>query len=371
MIVIPPRKPSIFTDVGDDIYRFTPPPPKPLIVSSKLFTAGFTPPDYLIDGIIQRRYLYSLTGATGAGKTAIALLLAAHVAMGEELGDIEVEKGKVLYFAGENPDDLRMRWIALSEHLGFDREKIDVHFIVGAEAHIEEIRDRIAKEVIALGGVSLIIVDTSAAYFNCEECRDENDNKQAGDHARMFRSLVTLEKGPTVLVLAHPAKDAKVLVPRGGGAFLAEVDGNLTARKSDNLVELHWHGKFRGPEFDPLSFQLPIVTAKGLKDSKDRPIPTVIAVPLTDEEVAAIEVEQSRDIGALLVAIAKVPGQSLLALAKGLGWEKRRVQTVIGSLKKNRLVAIDPTTKRYALTKAGHEQATKLAIDTRTVPDAG
>ncbi len=57
-------------------------PIKPLIVSSANFLAGFVPPDYLWDGILQRRFIYSMTGPTGCGKTAVALTIAAHVAMG-------------------------------------------------------------------------------------------------------------------------------------------------------------------------------------------------------------------------------------------------------------------------------------------------
>src|SRR5262249_4086672 len=37
------------------------------------FLANFVPPDYLIEGILQHHYFYTLTGMTGAGKTAIAL----------------------------------------------------------------------------------------------------------------------------------------------------------------------------------------------------------------------------------------------------------------------------------------------------------
>ncbi len=50
-----------------------------LIRSSAEFVAGFVPPEYVLDGILQRRFSYSLTGRTSAGKTAIMLLLSAHV----------------------------------------------------------------------------------------------------------------------------------------------------------------------------------------------------------------------------------------------------------------------------------------------------
>ena len=49
---------------------------KPLLISQAKFLEGFVPPDYLVDGIFQRRFIYALTGVTGGGKTAIALLLA-------------------------------------------------------------------------------------------------------------------------------------------------------------------------------------------------------------------------------------------------------------------------------------------------------
>lgn len=105
--------------------------PSRLLQSSAQFTGSFVPPDPLISGILQRRFIYALTGHTGRGKTAIALLFAANVALGRRLGDLDVEKGRVLVLAGENPTDAKMRWIALSQQMQFDRNEIDVHWIEG------------------------------------------------------------------------------------------------------------------------------------------------------------------------------------------------------------------------------------------------
>ena len=74
----------------------------------------------LVDTVLQRRFFYSLTGKTGSGKTAVVLLIAASVALGSPIGKYEVAEGRVLYFAGENPDDVRMRWIAMARPMGFD-----------------------------------------------------------------------------------------------------------------------------------------------------------------------------------------------------------------------------------------------------------
>jgi hypothetical protein len=47
-----------------------------LILTLPEFLAGYIPPDYLIDGLMQRHFFYALTGMTSAGKTAVALLIA-------------------------------------------------------------------------------------------------------------------------------------------------------------------------------------------------------------------------------------------------------------------------------------------------------
>lgn len=330
---------------------------RPLIVSSGEFTKDFVPPDYLIDGLIQRRFLYSLTAPTGAGKTAVALLIAAHVALGRTLGNLPLERGRVLYFAGENPDDLRMRWIAMAEHMGFDPDKIDVHFVVGAVT-ISKMMEKINNEVQVLGGVSLIILDTSAAYFEGE---DENDNVLALQHARMIRSLTAFPGGPAVLLLAHPTKkaNAKNLLPRGGGALIAEVDGNFVVQNSGTYADLHWQGKFRGADFKPITFELRRISASFLKDSKGRRIPTVIAVPLA-EKYGGTVVPLPRNGGKNLLALMKAqPGLSFSEMAEELKWrnkkgefDKKRVQKTIAELAKAKLVEKDRATNRYKLAEA-------------------
>jgi hypothetical protein len=99
----------------------------PLIRSSAAFVATFTPPEYVLEGMLQRRFIYSFTGQTGSGKTALMLLIAEHTALGRPIGDRTVEKGTVVYFAGENPVDIQMRWIAMAKQHDFDVDQIPFH----------------------------------------------------------------------------------------------------------------------------------------------------------------------------------------------------------------------------------------------------
>jgi hypothetical protein len=219
--------------------------------------------------------------------------------------------------AGENPDDIRMRWIAMSEEMRFDLETIGVRFLPGV-FKLSEIGPRLLAEIEETGPVSMVIIDTSAAYF---EGDNENDNVQMGNHARRLRALVNLPGGPTVLVCCHPIKSATEdnLLPRGGGAFLNEVDGNLTATKSGDVVTLH-HGKLRGPEFAPVSFLLKTIKSNRVKDSKGRPVPTVIAKALTEGERKAAEAAVRSDEDALLAAIEQHPRSTYEGLCVALGW---------------------------------------------------
>lgn len=268
--------------------RFTEPAndnnPPPQLISSANFVEGFQPPDYAIQGVIQRGFVYSMTASTGTGKTAIALLLALLTAKGEQLAGLEVAQGRVVYFAGENPDDVAMRWIGICHERGLDPASLDVHFI-RQRFSIPDTIEAIREQVEALGGASLVVVDTSAAYFTGD---DENGNTALGGHARDLRALTTLPGRPCVVVPCHPTKNAANdnLSPRGGGAFIAEMDGNLTLARTGETVRLHWQGKHRGPDFRPISFKLQTVTAPQLVDSKGRSVPTVMAVPLALGEVS-------------------------------------------------------------------------------------
>jgi hypothetical protein len=274
---------------------------KLLIVSSQKFVADYTPPDYLLTDILRRRFVYSLTAYTGAGKTAVALYLSACVAMGKPLAGHEIDKGRVLYLAGENDEDVRMRWIAMSEAMGFDTNLIDVHFIP-CRFPISENLVQLKDELEAIGNLDLVVVDTCAAYF---EGDDDNHNVQMGDHARTLRQLTTLPGGPCALIPSHPTKGASNdnLIPRGGGAFLFEMDGNLVCQKNANIVDLHWQGKFRGADFEAIAFELVPLTSERLKDSKGRLAHTVMAKPLTGDAREKIETKGRKDEDALLLVM--------------------------------------------------------------------
>jgi hypothetical protein len=346
---------------------------RPTLLTKSEFVANFVPPDYLVDGILQRRFVYGLTGITGHGKTALALLIGRLVSdranKSPRLGGHTVDHGNVVYFAGENPDDLRMRVIADDWREERDGSADTICFIPGTFS-LDEMEAECRAKGARLGGkIDLVIVDTSAAYFFGE---DENGNVPAGAHARDLRRLTELPGGPCVLVLCHPIKganDQSQLVPRGGGAFIAELDGNLTAWKSsDALIEL-WHNKMRGPGFEPITFLLEKVRCPALVDAKGRQIPSVRAVPVSEADKDSITQSSRTDEDTLLVAMLE-PGQSIAKLATACGWlletgepYKTKVIRTLKRLADNGLAK--KVREEWLLTDKG-----KAAADSATRPNA-
>jgi hypothetical protein len=297
------------------------PPSAPLIKTSAEFIEGFVPPDYVVDGILQQSFLYSLTGATGSGKTSITLRLAASTALGIVFAGRGTKRSRVLYMAAENPDDARMRWIALASHMEFDPNAIDV-FFTDRRFTISTIMTALRAELERLGSeFSLVIVDTGPAFF---EGDDENDRAQMGNHAKIFRQLIEAIPGrPSVVVNVHPTKNAGPdnLVPAGGGTFLNEVDGNLTAAIADSTSTVHWQGKYRGPDFAPIHFLIKTVTNEKLRDKKGRQIPTVVCDWISGQRADELAEQKTTDENRVLELIAASPKITQVKIAEEMAWK--------------------------------------------------
>jgi hypothetical protein len=252
--------------------------------------------------------------------------------------------------------------------MDFDIDTIEVYFVEGRFSLSKSLQ-LLRSEAERHGGeFGLVVVDTGPTFF---EGKDENENKQLGDHACLLRSLInTIPGGPCVIANCHPTKNAQPdqLIPRGGGAFLAEVDGNLTAAKTDSTVELHWQGKFRGPDFAPMQFLIRTVTHQDLKDGDGRLLPTVIAEHISDQTRDDIAAAAHKDEDAVLAFIANNPTATQAAIATAMGWKlysgvpnRMKAGRCIKALVKAKLIKITRA-GRYKLTPEG-EAALKGEAD--------
>lgn len=343
-----------FPDFGTGQQSRTPNP----ILRGADFVAGHKPPVWLIDGIIQRGRLYACTSLTGHGKTAVWLFNACMVQSGRSIGTLDVFQGNTLFLAGENPADLEARMLGMAAAFKIPAAKLP--YVLPGSFPIDQAGiERLKTEIAAIGvDFALIIVDTASSFFPGD---DENSNVQAGTYGRTLRQLTDCPGNPAIVILSHPVKNASKsnLVPRGGGAFLNELDGNTTlwSETRGEVTELYWQGKIRGPDFDPLPYRLKS-SPTGHTDKKNRDILTIVAHPIDDFEARDRANQAIANEDAVLKALADNPKASLAELAQILGWhdddgkpERWRVQRALQSLTTDKLVR--KYRRKFTPTEAG------------------
>jgi len=169
---------------------------------------------------------------------------------------------------------------------------------------------------------------------------------------------------PRWIINCHPTKNATDdnLLPRCAGAFLAEVDGNLTLKLDDTALEMHWQGKFRGADFATMQFLIRTVTHQDLKDSDGRLLPTVIAEHISEQAKDDIAAAAHQDEDAALAFISTNPTASWAAIATAMGWRlfngephKTKVARCIKALVKAKLIKATRT-GHYRLTPEGEKE---------------
>lgn len=321
--------------------------------SAQAFCAEYTPLSYAVEPLIRSSSLYTLTAKTGSGKTALLIITALASATGRaDILGREVTRGRVAYVAAENPDDLRMRIMVAAFHLGIDlRELGESLVILDKRVKPEELvttLDALAKDQ----PFALIMIDTLAAFF---DGNDLNDNVQGGEFMRRLRPLTRVAGLPSVIVAAHPIKNATDdnLVPYGGGAILNEVDGNLTLAKAGGLTKLHWQGKLRGLEFTPALFDFDNLSCPDVLDAKGRQVELPVLRPASEEDAERREQAGINSDVELLRAMITEPHGTIRSWAAASKLSKSAVDRALPRLAKEKLTK--NTLGKWEITKAGRD----------------
>lgn len=165
---------------------------------------------------------------------------------------------------------------------------------------------------------------------------------------------------PASLVLAHPVKKASRdnLLPRGGSSILNEFDGNFTAWRDEDIVELHWQGKFRGAPFDPIKLEAVVIKPEGLIDARGDQMSCTVVRSLGPQREAEMTATGSSRLIRVLAVIRDNPGVTQSAIASAVGIARSTVQKDIGRLQKSKWLR--DYDGKYVLTKEG-EIALELA----------
>jgi len=292
--------------------------PNQLVTGAK-WLASIPPLVYFAKPILQMSQLITMTAPTNTGKSAVTAMIIAAALKGEEIGGIKFRKGCVLALLGENAENARLQLKAAMLAYGVSEEDQDNLVIFPLCKSMEQTVREVKAEVVAkkLGPFVLVSIDTVAAYFGGE---DENSNAQVRKHAAFMREFTKPVFGsPCVLANSHPTKDARRdnLLPRGGGALVAEIDSNLTLWNDSGLLTLHYT-KLRGIPFDPVMIEL-VPQSVGFSDGT---VTDVVVGRIISESDALTKRLQARSEDELLLeCIGAKPDATQTQWAEALGWK--------------------------------------------------
>ncbi len=323
------------------------------IDSSADFLSDLKPLEYLVDGILPAGVAYSLTGHAGHGKTTLALQFAISVAQGENFHDRATSKGSVLILAGENPYNVKWQYAAALAAKDIKPQDIDIHFVQGRFS-INQWTEVLRSKMEQMPDLKLVIVDSLQAFF---EGDNDNDNTQMVEMAHKLRAMCKTTHRPALLIIAHPAgktpsKDN--LVPRGGGAFLNEIDGNLTVWSEDASQQtLHHSQKFRGASFDPLEWVMQIHEFDHLTDIHGTPLKLPVSRPEMTIERANREQQTDTYLREYLDSVEQEKPLSVREGASRFGISQWRFRQIIQTAKDEKL--IKRYAKTYRITDGGKE----------------
>jgi len=246
------------------------------------------PTQWLIRHVVPAADLIVLYGASGAGKSFVALDMAIHIARGAPWRGKRTEKGRVVYVAAEGGGGVGKRFRAYCDYHGIDATTLDVATITAAPNFLDtdDITEMTAT-LRALGDVSLLIVDTFAQVTPGANENAGEDMGRALRNARLLREAT----GATVMLVHHAGKDLS-RGARGWSGIKAAADAEIeVVRHEDGRGREIALGKMKDGE-DGLRWGFKLETILlGLDDYGDE-ITSCVAVEAELAKTAAEDKER-------------------------------------------------------------------------------
>lgn len=234
-------------------------------------------PQWLIESVMERDSLAVLWGASGSGKSFVALDMALCIATGTRwLEKYPTTQGPVFYAAAEGGRGMRRRGRAWAKRHGFASIP-DMYFYPAAPLirdpkFLEEFLKMVKKT-----NPALVVIDTLARSFT-------GDENSAADMNEWIKAAVRIqnETGACVLIIHHTAKALKKgskPTERGSGALRGALDTSIYVSRDEMGQVLIQNPKQKdGPEFEDITVGLEEVVLREAMDGKPK-MTSLVVVP--------------------------------------------------------------------------------------------
>ena len=227
------------------------------------------PTDFVIEGLVRIGGTTLLIGDPKLGKSQMSLDMALAVARGETFCGLATKKGRVIYYALEDGEDIvrdrvRMRGVA-----GLDED-----IYIGTTPPVVEDNVAILEEHIDAIQPTLIIIDTLRAV-SVSGGKSENEASFADAIYRIAK--LARERGVATVIVHHTVKATTgnpISDARGTSAIAGAVDVVAGLYRREDMMRLAWRGRFGTGDMDVSQHQ---------NGSFNYP-PSVLPTNMTNEE---------------------------------------------------------------------------------------
>ncbi|MGN8064386.1 phage NrS-1 polymerase family protein [Ralstonia sp. 22111] len=221
------------------------------------FMGETTKTEWLIDGVLEQNTTCMLFGASGSGKSFVAMDWACCVATGTDWHDQEVESAPVFYIVGEGLNGFRRRLKVWEKINGVSLEGKPFHLL----KHPVPLSDRDSARDLsnAIAGLvsnekpCMIIIDTLARNFGDG---DENSNSEVNRLMSNIDTHLRIPFNASVVLVHHSGNNEKDRA-RGASALKAAMDHEYRVdRRSSGDRVLQCTKMKDGPEDFEFHFQI-------------------------------------------------------------------------------------------------------------------
>lgn len=249
--------------------------------------------EFLVDDMLTVGDKSILAGASGSGKTFLALDLAMAVARGTEFLGRNVQQGGVIYQAGEGSRGLKKRIRAYRQHKGMGNE--DVPFVMlpskvdlfSREGDTQKLIDEVKAWKIVMPDLKLLVIDT---FSRASTGADENSGKDVGQFMDNV-DRIQLECGVHVMIVHHlNANGGKV---RGHTSLYADVDQVLTVTRDEGTGDRTLTLSKQKDGEDGVKIRFALAQVKlGFDQDREKDITSCVVVTVSEKD--RLKKEQER-----------------------------------------------------------------------------
>lgn len=178
------------------------------------------PGKWWIKGLIPQAQIGAIFGASGSGKSFLALDFMAHLSLGRDWRGHRVKKARGLYVAAEGGAGVGKRIKAWAQHNEVNLEDLDIKVLtVPPNIMLEDDIKELVKSITWYGGFDYVVLDTYAQVTPGANENAAEDMGKALAHCRAISEATSA----MVILIHHSGKDASRGV-RGWSGINAALD---------------------------------------------------------------------------------------------------------------------------------------------------